>query len=61
MINKNLLTEEELKRIYDFINVAYLRDSINIGIKTTVTYSNDLKDNLNTTPTVKVKSEVVQS
>ena len=59
MINKNLLTEEELKKIYDFINVAYLRDSINIGIKTTVTYSNDLKDNLNTTPTVNVKNKVV--
>jgi hypothetical protein len=55
MMKKSNLTEPQLKRIYDFINLVYAQKSINIGIKTTVTHSNNLKDDLNTIPTVKVK------
>jgi len=60
-MTKDKLTEEELKRIYDFINLVYLRHSKNICIKTTVTHSNNLKDDLDTTPTVKVETEVMSS
>lgn len=60
-MRKSNLTEPQLKRIYDFINLVYAQNSKNIGIKTIVTHSNNLKDDLNTIPTVKVETETVSS